>query len=143
MAQSTAISPSSLAPTAAHFSPGVEIDPSVHRLLFVSGQLATDSQGEVVGIGAAVDAIHEALQFDLVGVARRHRDRRAVILVGEDREAAVRRPVAFKDGLVIERRTFERKQCHERQVLGTSSIRLREFRRHWNSSRQAPPNLTR
>ncbi|SRR6266568_7034858 len=51
VAQSTAISPSSLAPTAAHFSAGVEIDPSAHRLLFVSGQLATDSQGQVVGTG--------------------------------------------------------------------------------------------
>jgi enamine deaminase RidA (YjgF/YER057c/UK114 family) len=51
VAQSTAISPSSLATTAAHFSPGVEIDPSAHRLLFVSGQLATDSQGQVVGAG--------------------------------------------------------------------------------------------
>jgi hypothetical protein len=50
------------------------------------------------------------------------------------------------DGLAgggLERRTFECKQCHERQVLGTSSIRLREFRRHWNSSRQVPTNLTR
>ena len=51
VAQSTAISPSSHAPTAAHFSPGVEIDPSAHRLLFISGQLATDSQGQVVGAG--------------------------------------------------------------------------------------------
>ena len=51
MAHSTAISPGSLAPTAAHFSAGVEIDPSAHRLLFVSGQLATDSQGQVVGTG--------------------------------------------------------------------------------------------
>jgi enamine deaminase RidA (YjgF/YER057c/UK114 family) len=49
--QSTAISPSSLAPTAAHFSAGVQIDPSAHRLLFVSGQLAFDSQGQVVGAG--------------------------------------------------------------------------------------------
>jgi enamine deaminase RidA (YjgF/YER057c/UK114 family) len=29
----------------------VEIDPSAHRLLFISGQLATDSQGQVVGTG--------------------------------------------------------------------------------------------
>jgi 2-iminobutanoate/2-iminopropanoate deaminase len=51
VAHATAISPSSHAPSAAHFSQGVEIDPSAHRLLFVSGQLATDSQGQVVGIG--------------------------------------------------------------------------------------------
>lgn len=51
VAQATAISPSSLASTASHFSAGVQIDPGVHRLVFVSGQLATDSQGAVVGVG--------------------------------------------------------------------------------------------
>jgi enamine deaminase RidA (YjgF/YER057c/UK114 family) len=51
VAQPTAISPNSLAPSAAHFSPGVEIDPGAHRLLFVSGQLAFDSAGQVVGAG--------------------------------------------------------------------------------------------
>jgi 2-iminobutanoate/2-iminopropanoate deaminase len=51
VAQSTAIGPTSHAPSAGHFSPGVEIDPSAHRLLFISGQLATDSQGQVVGTG--------------------------------------------------------------------------------------------
>jgi enamine deaminase RidA (YjgF/YER057c/UK114 family) len=51
VAHSTAISPSSHAPAAGHFSAGVEIDPSAHRLMFVSGQLATDSQGQVVGAG--------------------------------------------------------------------------------------------
>jgi enamine deaminase RidA (YjgF/YER057c/UK114 family) len=49
VAQSTAISPSSHAPHSGHFSAGVEVDPSAHRLLFISGQLATDSQGQVVG----------------------------------------------------------------------------------------------
>jgi len=49
--QSTAISPGSLAPSAGHFSAGVEINPSTHRLLFISGQLATDSEGQVVGAG--------------------------------------------------------------------------------------------
>jgi enamine deaminase RidA (YjgF/YER057c/UK114 family) len=51
VAQSTAISPSSHASSAGHFSQGVEIDPSAHRLLFISGQLATDSEGQVVGAG--------------------------------------------------------------------------------------------
>ena len=51
MVRSTAINPSTHAPTASHFSQGVEIDPSGHRLLFVAGQLATDSEGQVVGAG--------------------------------------------------------------------------------------------
>jgi len=51
VAQPTAISPSTLAPTASHFSPGVAVDPTEYRLLFISGQLATDSDGQVVGVG--------------------------------------------------------------------------------------------
>lgn len=63
---------------------------------------------EKPGIGPAIDAIHEALQFGLIGITARHRNRLRRGFAADDREGASGRAI-LEDGEMREGRAFEQR----------------------------------